>query len=735
MIGFERPELLLMLLVLVPMAYIGLKSDKRIQKVLWSSKIVTFSLIVLALSTPFIETETTLMENPELVVLEDRSASMDVINNPELDFEEVDIDRRVVASGNSSNLRDGLMRNIEEDGSYLLLSDLQSDQELEGVEEEFQNRNATLNMLKTDTEDEVSVSISGPDTTVPNAENYYEINVYSTTEEFPEPEVTLNGETVELEKEDETTWSFREAFSSEGVQELEARITFDGYFNQNQDYYKAVDVQEKPSLLVLGDQGPLGDQLETFYDVDYANSVPNDLSEYYSIVAKEEFDETEVVDYVAEGNGLVYTGDIESEKSILPVSPSEGDDDTDGAKIMLVIDASHTTGTEGGTADIEESINIAYSLVDQLPQNNEVGAIAYQQEAYLISEPEPLVYNREQLKEDISSIETEGNTFHHKGLKGAEDVLDDDEGNIIMVSDGIIHPLGQEVGTYEKSKEVASRLPQQLITVGVGEDRNEDFLTELADLGNGMYLDAEDSSNLNFMFDAGGAESQTGELGVVDPNHFITDGLEVSAQTLGYDSVEPKTGADRLVASAEGEPFLTSWNYGLGRVAAFSGDDPDLSSIMTQEPSLVTRTVSWAVGNPDRNKDEWLNIESAREGETVEVSSSENFEGLTREAENRYTGDIEPEETGFNEFEGKTYSYNYNEEIEQIGYNEENEEIVSNTGGIIYSEDDKDQIVSDLETHAETEVTTEKTLNTYLLLAALLIILAEIGYRKLNGKK
>jgi len=292
------------------------------------------------------------------------------------------------------------------------------------VEEEFRNRNATLNMLKTDTEDEVSVSVSGPDTTVPNAENYYEINVYSTTEEFPEPEVTLNGETVELKKEDETTWSFREAFSSEGVQELEARITFDGYFNQNQDYYKAVDVQEKPSLLVLGDQGPLGDQLETFYDVDYANSVPNDLSEYYSIVAKEEFDETEVVDYVAEGNGLVYTGDIESEKSILPVSPSEGDDDTDGAKIMLVIDASHTTGTEGGTADIEESINIAYSLVDQLPQNNEVGAIAYQQEAYLISEPEPLVYNREQLKEDISSIETEGNTFHHKGLKGAEDVLD-----------------------------------------------------------------------------------------------------------------------------------------------------------------------------------------------------------------------------------------------------------------------------------------------------------------------
>jgi len=735
MIGFERPEVLILLLGVLPMLYAGLKADKRFKEGLWASKILTFSLIVLALTYPFIETSSQLTEDPELEVLEDRSMSTEILEDPELEFEDVEKTSRVIASGNSSNLKDGIVRNIERNGNYLLKTDLQSDQSLEGLEDKINERNATLNLLKTDTKDDISVSINGPDSTVPGADNRYKVETYSTVDSELEPSVKVNGEPVGLEDTDEGRWSFEESFENEGVQTIEAEIDYDGYFNSNQKYYKAVDVREKPEILILGERGSLGEQLETFYNVEHTSSLPEDLSDYHSVIAKQDFDETELVDYVAEGNGLVHTGDLEEDYDILPVSPTGEDQDTDGAQIMLVIDASHTTGTEGPTGNIEESIDIAYALVDQLPGNNEVGAVAYQQEAYLISEPEPLVYNRENLKEDISRIETEGNTFHHKGLKGAEDALGDEEGNIIMISDGIIHPLGEEENTYEKASDIASRLSQQLITVGVGEDTNEEFLRELSNLGGGTYMDAEESSQLNFMFDAGGAETGTGELGVLDSTHFITENLEVSAQVLGFNPVEPKTGSDRLVASADGEPFLTTWNYGVGRVASFTGDDPDLSNLMSQEPSLVTRTLSWTVGDPERNREEWLNIESAREGETVDVRSSENFEKLTREGDNLYTGEIEPKSTGFHNFEGKTYSYNYNKQIERIGYNEENKDIISRTGGHIYEPGDEEDIVSDLETHAEREVTTEKSLTGYLLLLILVIFLSEVGYRKYRGKK
>jgi len=735
MINFGRPEILILLIMNIPLIYHGINLGDKTKKYIVLSKIITFSIFVIALSSPFIETDQELREDDKIVVLEDQSFSNNILDDHDLDFDGVEVDRRVIASGNSSNLKEGVVRNIEENESHLLVSDLQSDDDLDGLSDKVVEKNSSLNLLKAETEDEVSVSIDGPESTVPGARNLYKVNIYSTLEdEVVEPSVVYDGEEVPLEKEDENTWTFDKMFSDEGVEELKAEVEFDGYFESNKKYYKAVDVREKPEILVLGSENPLGGHLEDFYEVSYSEDIPSDIDEeYYTVIATEGFEETEVLEYVTEGNGLIYTGEVNEEYNILPATPVEEEDSTDGAEIMLVIDASTSAGeTEQGS--IQEAISIAYGLVDNLPYNNEVGALVYTQEANLITEPEPLAYNRDELMDKISRIETEGNTFHHKGLRGVEEVMED-EGNVIMISDGIIHPLGENVDTREKSLDIASRLDQQLITVGVGDRRDEDFLKELSSRGNGFYLDSDDSGRLSFAFDAGGAEERTGELFVVDPNHFITRDFEVSAQALGYDSVEPKRGADLLVSSAEGDEFLTSWNYGLGRVAAFSGDDKYLSNIVDQEPGLITRTVSWAVGDTERHRDDWLEIESGREGESIEVSSSEDLEGLNRESEDLYTGTIEADEPGFHEFNGKTYSFNYNSEIERIGYNEENKELIGSTGGEIYSVGDENRIVEELKSSSDRYVSDEKSLTKYLILAGLAVLLSEIGYRKFKGVK
>jgi len=149
----------------------------------------------------------------------------------------------------------------------------------------------------------------------------------------------------------------------------------------------------------------------------------------------------------------------------------------------------------------------------------------------------------------------------------------------------------------------------------------------------------------------------------------------------------------------------------------------------------MTRTVSWTVGDPKRKQDKWIEIESARKPEKAKLRASYNFEGAKRQGENLYTSEIEPEGTGFHSAAGSTYSYNYNSELEEIGYSDRMKEIARTTGGQVYSPGEKDRIEEEVKQFGEREVTVKKTISVHLLAVALILLLAEIGYRKMNGKK
>jgi len=224
---------------------------------------------------------------------------------------------------------------------------------------------------------------------------------------------------------------------------------------------------------------------------------------------------------------------------------------------------------------------------------------------------------------------------HHAGLQGAERSLDN-TGNIILITDGKISRYGQRVNTESRSRSIAANLDVQLLTVGVGEDKNEDFLQELARLGNGDYLEGDDSGRLSFRFGAGGTGGSSERIVVVDKSHFITENLEADTSITGFQPVDEKTSADLLVTSNTGKPYLTTWRYGLGRVASFTGGTDDLSQLLTYDPKLATRTVSWTVGDPQKKQDKWIKIDDSRKGETVEIRASYPVDGLNRQSENLY---------------------------------------------------------------------------------------------------
>ncbi len=728
MAGFENPAWLVLLVLVAPAVYAALKRRERYSYLIGASRFLALSLLVVAAASPFITTDQKVSETAELTVLKDSSFSTQLLNSPDLDAEEVEIREKVIASGNSSDLKSGFLRNIEPDSAYLASSDFQSSETLEGVAEAFRRKNSTLYALKTGADEEASVTVEGPSTTVPGAENRFRIRVHSTGE-IPEPEVTVDGEPAELERTANTTWEFTRAFQEKGSHTIKASIEVNDRWSRNNRFYSSVDVTEKPEILVIGSQGSLGDSLEKFYSLEYKNSLPDDLSDYYTVIAKEHVKSPELERFVIEGNGLVYTGDYEKGMGMLPVKSVPEDQQSKGAKVMLVIDVSKST-----ESSVKQEKKLAFNLVEQLPFNNRVGAIAYNREAFIISKPKVLASHREELKQKISRIKTGGNSFHHNGLKGAREILNG-TGNIVMLTDGKISSFGRNVDTKRKSREIASDLDVRLITIGVGEDSNREFLEELAERGNGYYLDMRDTGRLQFTFGAGGASGNTEPLVVTNPNHFITDGIELTSSSSVFDSVEPKIGADLLVTGTSGKPFLTTWRYGIGRVAAFSGGARDLSQVSRVDPVFVTRTVSWAVGDPKRKRDRWLKVESSRRPEDIEAKASYDLPGFRRQGSDLYTREFSPGSLGFHRVQDRIYGYNYNPEFEKIGYSDSMRDIVRDTGGKVFKPGEEKQLIQEVKKLSERKVEKKKSLSSYFIIAALLILLTEIGYRKRRGKR
>ncbi|MFQ3275100.1 MAG: hypothetical protein ACI9LV_000946 [Candidatus Nanohaloarchaea archaeon] len=748
MISFSEPHFLLLATLAIPMIYLAFNRRTRFKKVTSATKAGFIILIAAALASPSITVSEERNTQDRLVILEDNSRSAELLEEVKLDFENIETERRTIASGNSSDLSAGILQNVEEDKSYLLISDLQSSDSMKGTTTEIRKRNASVNLLKPETEDEYSIKIEGPDTTYPGAENTFTVRVKSNTDNIPIPQISLNGEPVENEKvQGEDAWQVTKTFEKEGYNTIQASIAADDRFSDNNQYFKAVEVTEKPEILVLGGSGRISQEFSDFYSFDHHDTIPEDLSPYYAVIAKKPFEPSQLAGYTAEGNGLIYTGEYEQENQILPVSKTDNQQ-SQGAKIVLAIDVSYSAGNcvsvegdepgedylECGEGTVKESIQIAYSLIDTLPYINRVGVVAFNDKAIPVSQIAPLSENREDIKNSLSRVQTSGSTYYHKGLRGGKEMLDG-SGNLILITDGQAHAASEGVNSLEKSRDIASNLGgTKLITVGVGEERNKKFLRDLAKRGNGKYLDARDSGRLRFQFAAGGTESEAETLYVVDKEHFITRDIEAEGTLSAFDAVEPKSSARTLVTSDQGKPFLTTWRYGLGRVAAFSGGEDDLGATMYRDSDLVSRTLSWAAGEPQRKEQERIDIENTEKGETVQVTANYPVEELDRQNENRYTGTLEPEKLGFHQFKDAIYGYNYNSEVDNIGYNDA-EEFASSAGGTVFTPDQKEKIEESVQEFNNEKIEKQREISNYFLAAALLVFLSEIGYRKRRGKK
>ena len=725
-------------------------------------------LLAVAASSPSLQTSSQEVKTQELIYLNDNSRSM-AGSAPNISIDGVSVSERTLASGNSSRINSALRGYLEPDTSYLIRSDFQASGDFQQVFEEFKRQNSTINILRTDLKPEYSVSIEGPDLTVPGAKNRFDVKVSSTESDAKQVSVTIDGEEVRSE-ETQTGYTVEKEFQEKGYHRIEVSVEVDDEYSENNKYYKTVKTVEKPDILVVGSRGQLGTELSEFFDVDYAQTVPEDLSSYYSVILKKKLEDTSSLQsYLIEGNGLIYTGD--GEMDILPVQETERQDDTENPAVVLAVDISFGLGGDcqawldpdtqtvciersstGGS--IDNSRDFAYNLISATRENRpgaRMGSLLYNDGYLPLSNPKPLRINADEMMSKISRINPQASAFHNIGVTKSRDMLGE-SGNIILVTDGHYPSSGGVYGPgpteiaesdvtqseYENNLvKLAENLPDKikLFTVAVGTDKNQDFLSELAKAGGGVPYGSVDEFYSNPpTFIGGGGTGSSEALTVINSEHFITQDTEdLKVATSQFDSVKPKSSADLLLSSTSGKPALTSWRYGLGRVASFSTSNDDLNSILRQEPQLVARSVSWASGNPQRKDNRTVTISSSRQGQEVSIKADFPLEGLTRSSANTYRATTGPESLGFHEFQGNTFSYNYREEVQNLGYKEDViESAVESTGGKIVAPSNVGYLKSTIPVKTS-EINSEESLSNYFIALALIVFLIQVGFRKRKG--
>ncbi|RME52574.1 VWA domain-containing protein [Candidatus Woesearchaeota archaeon] len=507
------------------------------------------------------------------------------------------------------------------------------------------------------------------------------------------------------------------------------------------------------------------------------------------------------------GNGLVVFGGFDSFErggyknspfeSLLPVRVGKAQKKKGNQNLMFVIDVSGgvqnvrwVVQPDGSLEEVRDKVapvemikNRVIEILEVLDPTHRVGANAFgistvgskfgsASEAVAATmkrlEPPPgspmnKYYDiKKKLIDEVVNLRGGGNSFPDVAFRDAVNLLSKTTGDkrIILLTDGKFQGRTREqLAEYVES---ARRLGIQTFVIGVGrDDRNIDeaFLRDvLAKRGDGVYVPSREVNKVKILF----GDPENKEFGddftlfYLSLNHFITrdmDALGVYPSLNGWNQVVPKASAQLLATTDAGDPALTVWKYGNGRVAAltvFRGDS--LGPLLTKENSiLVTRILNWAVGDPERKAEYFIDVPDVEVGKEAKlvlrskkIPSSEYLE-FTKEGPNTYSATFSAPDQGFSSLLGAVFAVNYVREYKRVGVDPGLQSLAEVTWSVVETQGgaeaavrcskpfkpaEVDRIVSCAKTAAR-RVVVERTIIVWPLIAlALVVYLVELVLRR-----
>jgi uncharacterized membrane protein len=774
---FSNPQLLwgIPILFMAGLIYIVTKAKN---KFLAGSRLIIFCLILAAAANPYVvATHTVQSTQPLITILADRTASMSLFD-PDVATRLNDVlpnSQVRTFSGESTPLGDKILQYATPGSTLVLVSDGFSNKG-RSLDESLALARATNTTVFAIQMDPIitdaSVEISGTNTAVAGSDYPFAVIVRSSgnykgvLSVFAEDQLIYKDSVV---TNSTSSIKISHKFFSTGSHVLRAEISSDAQ-PANNVYQKAVYVVPKPNvLLVSGGPSPLSTVLSGQYKLAQSYNLPQKLQEYKAVVLDDRRASLELASlkgYIRDGGGLVVVGGTDSYElggylnssfeEMLPVKslPSTF---RGGKIVVLVLDISLSmlaTRTRDGTSLLDYEKALAIELLKSPDfRDYKVGVVVFGTKAYVVNSPLPLPRGRSVIEDRITSLSPSGSedTNLDNGLQLARDMLNatQGKGEITVISDGDLRNYEQ---VFLHSAELIRQmnLTTRLIQVQAF-DSGQGRFGELASKTGAQYLAFTYPTSLTTKVQTP-PEKKPDEvkppagytISVVNKNHYITSDLDLNATISGFNDVTPKPGAQRLVAMADGKPVLTTWRYGLGRVASLSTDDgamwaPILYSIPSSK--LISATVNWAVGDP-RPELNRIDSEDGWVGTLLSVSIQSNTRPTIEQAsveqvgDNRYAVTLSPDKVGILFIGDYGIAVNYPVEYRDVGFNPDLAKKIMANGGRIFSEKEAAlSLAEEAMMRSQRTIQDRESRRDLLLLAALAIFLAEVVGRRLKELK
>jgi hypothetical protein len=496
--------------------------------------------------------------------------------------------------------------------------------------------------------------------------------------------------------------------------------------------------------------------------------------------------------YVTNGGGLVVIGGGQSYNNgeyrnsslekLLPVY-SYPTENIGGEVVVLVIDKSGSGGagteksaSEGGrdpsTGYLTEKENPASSTyiisyikesaknVTKNPDFSDakMGIIAFDNEGHILSQLQSLnkKSNQKDIGEIIDSIGAGSGSDLGAGLQKTAELLEDVPGQkiIMILSDGRIEEYYsnsiQQAQSLQENHNVAFQFFR--FSDPYGTDYAEKFIQELegeAVLGENYFIKPEGFTVGDIKPDSPSPpdppppkpDPDTYLLVEYNPTHFISKNSEVSNVTF-YNGATAKPGSERVVLAENGNPVITTWRYGLGRVASVTTDHNNFGN----QDNLTAATLNWAVADPQPEEgavveapDTWYGLPA-----TITVTTyNENVPILRRDdtgekldiafvGKNTYEASMTPKTIGMYHVNGYPIAVNYALEYRDVGLNEKLPSLINQNDGKVYDsiQQARAKLLEDARQNSLQSRMEPVSWKMYFILAALLLFLGEVMLRR-----
>ncbi|MFW5670997.1 MAG: VWA domain-containing protein [Acetivibrio ethanolgignens] len=328
-------------------------------------------------------------------------------------------------------------------------------------------------------------------------------------------------------------------------------------------------------------------------------------------------------------------------ESVLPVDMDlKGEKEIPKMAMVMVIDRSGSMSAgDGRVTQLTLAKEAAAEALGSLRQEDEVGVIAFES-TYDWVVKLTSAEDTETIEERIASIGLGGGTSIYPAIEAAEKALagsDAKRKHIILLTDG--------QDGYQGYDELLSRLSEEeisLSTVAVGEASDQELLNYLAREGNGRSYYTDIHSDIprifaqevflaarDYLVNRKFTPVITSNSGLI--REAVADGVP---PLHGYVAASPKDRAQVHLESDTEDPLYATWQYGLGRTAAFLSDGENnwTKAWASWEgyPLLIKQLVNWTMADTADGKNR---LETIQKGNGLKISYelAEYTEGSTAE--------------------------------------------------------------------------------------------------------